>query len=228
MTSFTHCEYARGDLPPAARDELLVLARTMSAADLDEAALLARIARYQEAHLGYEHGALVAAMLVDRVPTAHGTLVYLGPAFSRGGAYVRLFGALVTRALATEGAFAFAMEVENASVAHTLAEILPGQSYPRACETPAPVTACAAAMLACVDHVHDFDARSMTSAIDCPMRRGAFPARYRVFFVPCDGTLPERETLARDLGRGLARHAARVARVKERRALRASTSARAA
>lgn len=184
------------------RQELLAFALSV-APGLDRAFLLARFGRYEQAWIARRGREIAGFLLVQEYATPEALLVYIGPAFSRAGAYAYAFAGLLRERLARAQPFVIAMEVENPSVWRMLERLLPSHVFPRADsapELPAALRDQAARLLAHVSHVLDFDPASMTSAM--ASRTGAH-ARYAVLLVPCDGGLPVRASMARELGRGL-------------------------
>jgi hypothetical protein len=162
-----------------------------------------RLERYDEIYVTRSGDDVLGIILAEERATAHGTLVYLGPSFSRRGAYVHGFRRAVRAQVACEGPFAIAMEIENLSVLRTLRRLLPSFAYPSARGvTPEPVREKARLLLSHVDHLVDFDPETMTSAVVAPMTRMRAP-RYVVGFVPCDGTFASRRALAGELERGV-------------------------
>lgn len=184
------------------RQELLAFALSV-APGLDRAFLLPRFGRYEQAFIARRGRDIAAFLLVQEYATAEAALVYIGPAFSRAGAYAYAFAALLRERLTRAEPFVIAMEVENPSVWRMLERLLPSHVFPRAetaPELPGALREQAARLLAHVSHVLDFDAASMTSAV--ASRSGA-SSRYAVLLVPCDGSLSVRASMARELGRGL-------------------------
>jgi hypothetical protein len=187
------------------RQELLSFAGERAPA-LDPAYLAARLASYEEAWIARRDRRVAGFLLLQTYATEEAALVYIGPAFSRGGAYAFAFAELLSELLARAEPFVIAMEVENPSVWRMLERLLPSHVFPRAAaarELPEAQRAQAARLLARVKHVVDFDPYSMTSAIaSAPSPHGA-AKRYAVLLVPCDGSLRERASVARELRSGL-------------------------
>jgi hypothetical protein len=187
------------------RHALLTLAAEV-APRLPPAYLLQRFARYEQVWIARRAERVAGFLLVHELNTPETALVYIGPAFSRGGAYAYAFGALVGERLRAAEPFLIAMEVENASVWRMLARLVPSHLFPRTdatAYTAATLRRLARAALARVPHVIDFDAESMTSAIPVAAASDAGVTRYKVLLVSCDGSLETRASLARELRRGL-------------------------
>ena len=193
------------ELSTKERDALLALASEV-APGLPSAYLLQRFARYEQVWIARRAERVAGFLLVHELTTPETALVYIGPAFSSGGAYAHAFAALVRERLRASEPFLIAMEVENPSVWRMLARIVPSHLFPRADVTThqaAVLRRLARAALARVPHVIDFDPVSMTSAIPVASASSSAVTRYKVLLVSCDGSLEARASIARELTRGL-------------------------
>jgi hypothetical protein len=218
--SYLRCERRpTGALSVHERHELLSFAAELEPA-LDPAYLAPRLASYEEAWIVRRGQRVAGFLLLQTYATEEAELVYIGPAFSRGGAYAFAFAELLSALLSRAEPFVIAMEVENPSVWRMLERLLPSHVFPRAAaaaELPEARRAQAARLLMRVPHVVDFDPDSMTSAVaNAPSVRGA-AARYAVLLVPCDGSLRERASVARELRGGLRTLRTPVSRIGETR-----------
>jgi hypothetical protein len=201
------------------RHELLRFAAELAPA-LDPAYLAPRLASYEEAWI-VRHGPHVAGfLLVQTYATEEAALIYIGPAFSRGGAYAFAFAELLSELLARAEPFVIAMEVENPSVWRMLERLLPSHVFPHAgaaAKLPEGLRAQATRLLERVPHVVDFDPQNMTSAVvSAPAAQGT-ATRYAVLLVPCDGSLSQRASIARELRLGLRTLRAPLAERRESR-----------
>jgi hypothetical protein len=217
---FLRCERrATAALSLHERNELLSLAAQLSPG-LDLAYLRPRLASYEQVWIARCASRAAAFLLVQTYATSEAELVYIGPAFSRGGAYAFAFAELLGERLERAEPFMIAMEVENRSVWRMLERLLPSHVLPRvheAARLPTAIRGQAARLLAQVPHMIDFDPHSMTSAVACPATEGGAAVRYAVLLIPCDGSLRERASIARELRRGLRTLRAPAHNVRETR-----------
>lgn len=206
LSALLRCERRpTAELSTHERQELLALAAEV-APGLPASYLLQRFARYEQVWIAHRAGRVAGFMLVQELATPEAALVYIGPAFSRGGAYAYAFGALVRERLRAAEPLLIAMEVENVSVWRMLARLVPSHLFPRAnaaAHTAAALRHLARAALARVPHVIDFDPDSMTSAIPVASASDTAATRYKVLLVWCDGSLRARASIARELTQGL-------------------------
>src|SRR5690606_36102362 len=123
LAPFDVARVATASLSFGSREDIASLASVTTNGKLAHDYLAASYARYPEVMLVRRRGPrgpLDACLFVSEHSSPDGRLAYLGPAFSRRGAYVRAFEEIVRSLCETEGPFALAMEVETAAVMRML------------------------------------------------------------------------------------------------------------
>ena len=115
------------------REEMIALARG-ACAGIDAGAYCAtRFDRYPSVLWSRDAtGRLDAFLLYERFEEDGATFLYLGPLFSRGGAFLPMFVAEVRRLLATErGPIHWLCEAQNPAIVHAFRALFPFDVHPR-------------------------------------------------------------------------------------------------
>ncbi len=192
------------DLPPDVRRALFELAADATGPTFDPTYLERRLDTYPTIAIVRDAHGLAAFGLVDvRRRDVH--LVYLGPVFSKRGAYVLLFAHCLRTWLDSGEAFCIGAEIENPLVRGMLSLLLPTSAHPRVHEVPSANARELARLFAReLPHIVDFDERTMTTAITAtPSGPRPLGARYHFAVVPCPGDGDARARIRAELERGL-------------------------
>jgi hypothetical protein len=191
---------------------------------LAETYVARRLESYRRVASAWRGERLLAYQLIDERHPPDLTLTYLGPAFSKGGAYILIFASLVS-ALADAGkAFCLGVEFESETAKTTLRRLLPRSAFPSATDrtTSAAVRAFAARLATSFDHIVGLDEVRLWTRMTEPMTPSAeHPGHYQMMVVPCVSS-EERVRLLQDLAAGLEsfrRHRPDDRSVKPRRAV---------
>jgi hypothetical protein len=131
--------------------------------------------------------------------------LYVGPVFSRGRAYVHLFGCLVRELLASHDPFHVAAEIEHPAVLHSFAVLLP--SCMEADDQPVSLGArrVARRFQSEIPHIEGLELTHLRTRVNEPLfevtdrRRGSA----QLVLVSCDGSTSDRRSLAAELRTGL-------------------------
>jgi hypothetical protein len=195
------CETA--SLGSPGRAELVELAEAVTAS-LCPGYLDPRWSTYPTVAIARQGGAVAGFFLLEERRTPHLALLYIGPAFSRGGAYIALFASVLGERLRRGEEFCVAMELESEACRQALARLLPSTSHPRPGEPPTPsLRALARAFADHFEHIRDLDEATLSTGMSQPISGEEVPARYSLALVPCTGIYERRRTLARELEQGL-------------------------
>ena len=150
---------------------------------------------------------LRAFQLIDQRILPDLTLTYLGPAFSKVGAYVLIFASLVGTRIEAGNPFCFAVEFESQGAEGSLRRLLPRSAFPRAGDLgegeSASVRALARRFASTFDHIGSLDEERLWTRMTEPMTpASARNGHYQMMVVPCLSA-EERVRLVEDLAAGL-------------------------
>jgi hypothetical protein len=190
------------DLTREQRRELVALAEEASGAGFEPRYVEERFERYPFVALGRDDFGLAAFELLDVRMHEGDELVYLGPLFSRRGAYVDLFAFCLERWIEADARFAFGMEIENPLVLDVLRLLLPRSARTRLDGPDDSLRALARRFASSFPHLRDLDEDTMTTSIDERVSSRCGGARYRLAFVSCGGESTDRAALRAELDRG--------------------------
>ena len=191
------------NLSPELLRELFALAADAGGPSFDPAQLERRLARYPTVLVARDARGLAAFSFVD-VKSRGAHLVYLGPLFSRRGAYVSLFAAYLEQWLDGAERFCLGIEIANPLVRDVLALVLPTTAQPRRGEEPSETLRSLARVFAVEfrHHVRGLDARSLTMLTDeTPSERRDASRPCQLVLVPCLDD--SHESIRAELKRGL-------------------------
>ncbi len=204
MNAFSCTVVPTADVSEELTRELVSLAADAVGSSFDRGYVERRLSRYPSVAIARDLHGVAAFELLD-VRRRGMSLVYLGPLFSRRGAYVALFADCLRRFLDSGEPFCIGMEIENALVRDVLALLLPTCAHPRRGEPPSEIGRALSRIFAAeFPHVKGLDELTMTTAIDeWSSGRSASLGRYQLALVPCIGDSGARERLRAELERGL-------------------------
>ncbi len=191
------------DLSAELAFELFALAAEAAGPSFDRTDLERRLALYPSVAIVRDHLGLAAFALLD-VRRRGIELVYLGPLFSRRGAYVALFAGCIERWLDSGEPFCMGVEIENPLVRDVLSVLLlPTSAYPRPGDPASEVVRALARIFGAeFPHLAGLDDRTMTTAADGARRRGFASGRSQLALVPCTSPAA-RQALRAELARGV-------------------------
>lgn len=173
---------------------------------LDPAYVEARFDRYPLVATAWRDDELRAFLLFDEHESGGLKLTYLGPVFSRGGACVELFAAILGARLTLGSDFCVGMEFESDAAESTLRRLLPTTAFPTSPHgyVPLGVAKLAHAFATAFPHIEGLDDTRLQTRIRHPMILGTRRTHYQMMLVPCVGQHARRRLILQELEAGLA------------------------
>lgn len=146
-------------------ESAIAFCKETSGQEFEPAYLRERLTRYQDVRRAWVGSALTALMLTEGYALGESTVVYIGPTFSRRGACVALFVALVAELFDAGLPFTIAFEAENPRILTMIATLFPRSSN----IADASIRERARRAMAAIPHVRGFDPTTMTSEVVEPL-----------------------------------------------------------
>ena len=183
---------------------LVGLARDTSSG-LDPRYVTRRFGRYPLLATAWSGGDLLAFQLFDERRADGVRLTYIGPVFSRQGAYIDLFAATLRTQLASGEPFCIGMELESADAERALRRLLPTTAYPTTAGGSAPlgVATLARAFATAFDHITGLDEAHLRTEMKEPICPDGAPGHYQMMLVPCAGLYERRRAIWNELDAGI-------------------------
>jgi hypothetical protein len=191
-------------LSTSTRSLLGLLAR-QATPGLDPTYLETRFDRYPIVATAWQAGELRAFLLLDERQSPGARLTYLGPLFSRGGAYLDLFAWILRARLALGIDCCLGMEFESDVAESALRRLLPTSAFPteRDGHVPLGVAALAQAFAEAFPHIEGLDLARLRTAMNRPMVPGTRRTHYQMMLVPCAGLYARRRNILQELDAGM-------------------------
>ncbi len=194
-------------LHPTVRRQVIDFATAVSEGRGATGYVARRLRTYDRVWIARRGEAVEGVLLTQHFSCGDADHTYLGPMFSRGGALVRLFEAVVHDRIGC-GVMHLAAEIEHKRVLATLRSLVPGFTQPRPQSPPSAAARRTAAVFAAVlGHIDDLDPATLSTRPCEPL----VPGRAQLVVVSCGGSEHERARLLSELRAGVANDAARRA-----------------
>jgi hypothetical protein len=197
--------WASAGLPRGLSRTLIEFARTTRPACDPGHYLETRFELYPEVRIACGREGIEAFALLHPFRLEDARYLYIGPVFSRGRAYVHLFGCLVRELLASHEPFHVAAEIEHPAVLHAFGVLLP--SCMEAVDQPVGLGArrVARRFQGHIPHIARLELTRLRTRVTEPLYEplDGRPGCAHLVLVSCDGSAADRHSLGAELRAGL-------------------------